>query len=385
MDTPAAERSRPAPAPLVPNAGSMPELRVGRYRLDPRWKGALASRQARWIGLSAGTLALNTALGPLLNPALVLALALGLGAWAAWPSRWLMGPALTLAAVGVAALIGLLMAHREAPLLLSGAQVIGAGAVVGLGLGPLAGGALDAWRRAQSVLGGAAGAGLGWWAAIALVGPAGDSVLLAALQGATLGLVASQSVVAAAMQWTASDRIPSPGRIRGSLAPPYREPCMRASALDQGFERQAPDPETRDGLGEVAAWVYRLQWTLMSLDRELDGLQPEQLQERRMELTERALATEDEFTRDRLLATSRHLEQLLKHREALALERGRTAALSEYASAYLEEARAGLALARVQPGDHVPERLSDVLGRLRGHAAAGEAQRRTAREVGAVV
>lgn len=379
MDSPVAER--PALAPIT---ASMPELRVGRYRLDPRWKGALASRQARWIGLSAGTLALNAALGPTLNPAVAIAFALGLGAWAAWPSRWLMGPILTLAAVGTATVIGLLMAHREGYMLLSGAQVIGAGAVVGLGLGPMEGAKLDPWRRAQAVFGGAAGAGLGWWAVTALIGAPGDSALIGALQGATLGLVASQAIVAAAMQWHASDRIPSPSRIRGSLSPTYREPCLRASALDQGFGRQAPDPETRDGLGEVAAWVYRLQWTLMSLDRELEGLQSEQIQERRVDLTERALASEDEFTRDRLLATARHLEQLLKHRDALALERGRTAALSEYASAYLEEARAGLALARIQPGDHVPERLSDVLGRLRGHAAAGEAQRRTAREVGTV-
>lgn len=379
MTTPVVELASSGPI-----ARAMPELRVGRYRLDPRWKAALTRRQLRWIGLSAAVMAATVVVGSVLPPAVTIAIALGLGAWAAWPARWLLGPTITLAAVGAALLAGLALADTTAPLVLSGAQVLSAGAVVGLGLGALEGAPLDPWRRAHGLLGGAAGAGLGWWAATSLVGPAGDSLVMGALQGATLGLVASQSIVAAAMQWHASDRIPSPSRIRGTLSPPYREPCLRAWTLDQGFEHQSPDPETRDGLGEVAAWIYRLQWTLMALDRELERQPDTTLQERRVDLTERALASDDEFTRDRLLATAAHLDQLQRHRGALAVERGRTAALSEYASAYLEEARAGLALAQVQPGDHVPERLNDVLGRLRGHAAAGQAHRKTVREVSPV-
>jgi hypothetical protein len=71
----------------------------------------------------------------------------------------------------------------------------------------------------------------------------------------------------------------------------------------------------------------------------------------------------------------------MEHRHLIDIERQRTHALVEYALAFLEEVRAGLAVARELPGEAIPERLSEVLGRLRGQAKAGDARRRTAREM----
>lgn len=378
----ASNSRRSAAAPMV---GSPPSLAAGRYRLHPELKERLPLRQASWIAWSALTLAAASAAGLTVSaPVVAVALALGLGAWAAQPKRFLLGPLVTAAAVGAALLTGLLSQSVATPLVLAGSQVLAAGAVAGLGVTFMDGVSSDGWRRLQGTLGGAAGAGVGWWAATTIVGPVGESALTGALQGLALGLVGSQALLTSAMQWKSTDRVPKPGRIRATLAPAYREPCLRAWQLDRVFDKQAPDPDTRDGLGEVAAWVYRLNWTLMSIDREITALEGEGLAERRVGLLERAAASSDDFTRERLQATAHHLAQLSDHRDALALERGRTAAMCEYASAFLEEARAGLALARVQPGEHVPDRLGDVLSRLRTHAAAGDARRKTAREIGAL-
>ena len=89
----------------------------------------------------------------------------------------------------------------------------------------------------------------------------------------------------------------------------------------------------------------------------------------------------DSFSRDRHLATAAHLRRLLDHRDKLQLELQRTESLVAYALAFLEEARAGLALAKQLPGEAIPNRLSDVLEHLRGQALAGDARRQTAREV----
>lgn len=377
--------ARPRTAPRRAQPPTPPSLRIGRARLLPELKEALLARQLQWIAWSACAGAVLSATGLAASwPLLSLALGLGLGALAAFPRRWARGLVVTLGAVCSAAVAHLVVA-ADARTVVHGAEVLAAGAVVGLGLAWLDGLPADRWRRLHGVLGGAAAAGLGWWAAESLVGHLGvGGPVQGALQGAMLGLVASQALVAAALAWVETDRLPKPGRIHASLAPAYREPVLRARELDQGFDHLAPDPESRDGLGEVAAWVYRLQWTLQALDQELDALDDLTLVERRVELTARAAEVGDEFTRERLEATARHLAQLGEHRRNLARERTRSAALSEYASAYLEEARASLALARLQPGDHAPPRLDDVLGRLRAHAAEQDALRRTAREVGSL-
>ena len=91
--------------------------------------------------------------------------------------------------------------------------------------------------------------------------------------------------------------------------------------------------------------------------------------------------TEDDFTRERQLATARHLQSLLGHAQQIRLEHARSQSMQEYALAYLEEARMGLALARALPSDAAPSRLGEVLDRLRSHAQESETRRKTAREV----
>jgi hypothetical protein len=126
--------------------------------------------------------------------------------------------------------------------------------------------------------------------------------------------------------------------------------------------------------------VYRLALTLQTLDTDLSRTDPIEVGARLFALREDA-PEEDGFIRERRHGTASHLERLLTHRGAMALERARTQSLQEYALAYLEEARAGLALARVLPGDHTPETLGVVLEKLRAHAAEGGARRQTSREL----
>ncbi|MFZ5481852.1 MAG: hypothetical protein ACOZNI_34140, partial [Myxococcota bacterium] len=210
--------------------------------------------------------------------------------------------------------------------------------------------------------------------------PLPQGSLAAALgTGAIVGLGVSQALLPGAVRHASDDRIPSPGRISAMLAAEYRPPCMRAWQLDQELQQHPTDRATRRGLGEVAAWVYRLGLTLQTLDGDLARIDPVSLRQRREALD--AEPTDDAFIRERRAGTAQHLARMLEHREALALERARTASLQEYALAYLEEARAGLALARALPGDRPPEGLAVVLDKLRAQATEGGTRRRTAREM----
>ena len=136
-------------------------------------------------------------------------------------------------------------------------------------------------------------------------------------------------------------------------------------------------------MAEVATWVFRLQITLQALDNELSHIDPDQVRAR-IESNRNLGPEVDEFTRERRAATAQHLERLLQHRQAIEIEKSRTDALVDYALAFLEEARAGLAVARELPGETTPERLPEVLRRLRASAQEGDARRRTARELGAI-
>ena len=156
---------------------------------------------------------------------------------------------------------------------------------------------------------------------------------------------------------------------------------MRAREIYQHLKASQPDPQTLDGLAEVSMWVYDLGRSLQSLEKELSSVDTEDLLERIELLRMEADETEDDFTRERQLATARHLQSLLGHAQQLRLEHARTQSMQEYALAYLEEARMGLALARTLPGDAAPSRLGEVLDRLRSHAQENETRRKTAREV----
>ena len=233
----------------------------------------------------------------------------------------------------------------------------------------------------QMGLAGAAATGLGTWAAGLLPAQTLRPELRPLLQGAVAGFISCQVLVFGMLRFTTVRRPPGPHRVNRTLAEGYRTPCLRAHELDTDLADRSPDTQTRDGLGEVAAWVYRLQWTLQDIDQQVATLDEPALRRRIQTMSDEAARTEDGFTADRKRATVQHLRRLLEHIHGLRGERTRTAALADYASAFLEEARAGLALAHLQPGEHIPPGLHDVLHRLRNHAQERDAHRQTADEM----
>jgi len=370
---------------------------VGRFEIDPADRGALRGRAARWIGAQLLITGLLSQLALTAGtPDLVYGLAIAGGLATAFYRTPLRAAASAGAVVGACVLSGLaldgvstidLWVRAGQPGVfvstsLVGGQILAAGVTLGWVLGWLDDGPDDTLRGLQLALVGTTLTGVAWWLA-ALLLPTGLTPLFATLFTALVVAVGSAAVLLpGALRYRTASRIPGPPRIRSTLTEDYREPCLRAHSLDSDLAKQSPDPETRDGLGEVAAWIYRLQWTLQRLDREQGTHDDLELAERVVRLTEEAQATEDAFTRDRKLATVRHLERLQAHRTALGEERNRTAALVDYASAFLEEARGSLVLAQMKPGEQqTPERLDDVLGRLRTFSNERANHRRTAREV----
>lgn len=353
------------PTPMDPPARASATL-WARFELPPAAAARLLRRQTAWTAAQAVTSGGLAAVGWNVDPLLSLAIATGFGIVATRPARVYLLPLVLLSVVA-------------ATLILSGLgfpAAVAAGAAAGLATSqgePIA--------RLESVFAGVVGAGLGIWLAEQLPLAAFGSVGAAVWAGAIVGLCTAQALLPGAIHWTLPTRIPSPGRIQATLAAPYRPACMRAWQLDQGFDEQAPDSSTRAGLAEVGAWVYRLALTLQTLDADLARIDPMSVRTRLDGLRE-GPPDEDAFIRERRLGTISHLSRLLDHRGAIALERARTESLQEYALAYLEEARAGLSLARVLPGERTPEALGTVLDKLRSHAAEGGARRQTAREIG---
>jgi len=322
---------------------------------------------------------------------------LAAGAVATIPSRWLHGIGLVAASFAVAMLVGVAMdgpttlsswltagATTAAPVL-HGAQAFAAAAVVGAGLPFLDDGPSEAWRSVNGALAVAAATGLGGWAATQLVPGAWVPVAVAVVGALVVGLVASQTLTVLALRHHSSDRVPTREVIARTLSEVHRGPALIAWQLDQDLAQICPDLDTRDGLGEVAAWIYRLQFTRQQLERERDRVGGPDVEVRIVGLTEQASAADDAFTRDRLLATVDHLQRLRGHRGALESEIERAGALAAYATAFLEEARAELTLARVQPGDASPDRLPVVLSRLRTYSEDQSLARKTQREVAQAV
>ncbi len=344
----------------------MPSTVWDRYELAPREGVRLVRRQAAWTATqaaAAGALALS---GLDADPVLALAIATGLGVLATRPARVYLLPLVLVFVVATT----LVLASLGFP------AAVAAGAAAGL-----AASRGDGVARIEGMLAGVAGTGVGLWAAdrLGLLGVGGVSAAL--WTGAIVGLATSQALLPGALRWSLPTRIPSPGRIQASLAAPYRAACMRAWQLDRRFEEQAPDRQTRAGLAEVGAWVYRLALTLQTLDGDLARIDPLAVAQR-LDALRAGPPDEDPFIRERRSGTAEHLARLLEHRGGLALERARTESLQDYALAYLEEARAGLSLARVLPGERTPEALGNVLDKLRAHAAESGARRQTAREIG---
>ncbi len=343
----------------------LPATLWARFELPPAAGVRLLRDQSSWAVAQTATAGALTMFGLDAHPALALGIAVGVGVVATRPARVYLLPLVLLFVVAATLLLtnmGVLPA-------------IAAGAAAGL-----AAGRGDAVARIEAVLAGVAGAGLGTWTASEL-GLTQGSLGAALLAGGIVAVCTAQAMLPGALRWRALARLPSPGRIQATLAADYRAACMRAWQLDASFDGQAPDRGTRAGLREVATWVYRLALTLQTIDGDLARIDPDAVAIRLTTLRE-APPDEDSFIRERRLGTVAHTERLLSHRATLALERARVASLQEYALAYLDEARAGLALARVLPGDQAPESLGGVLEKLRAHAAEGGARRQTARELG---
>ncbi|MCA9493958.1 MAG: hypothetical protein KC621_28720 [Myxococcales bacterium] len=332
----------------------------------------LPKRQAMWVvgsGAAAVLAGLTSVWGA--QPELALSMALGLGASLVDPRRFWAAP-LAVAACGLA---GLSFAMMGLP------AVIGAGAAAGVVASLLVPQRVDWLDVVHGALGTLAGASLGLWVATTLI-PGGVPVALgAAANAGIVSLLASQGLLPIALRFDQVPQLPGQRLVARSLRLPYRPPVFRALDLYQAAQPQAPDRETRRGMAEVATWVYRLQVTMQTLDTELQIIDPDQVRQR-IEACRATDDDEDEFTRDRRAATAKHLERLLEHRALIQTERRRTEALVEYALAFLEEARAGLAVAQRLPGEASPDRLPEVLHRLRDHARDGDTRRRTARELG---
>jgi hypothetical protein len=297
-------------------------------------------------------------------PELVLCAGLGLGILAIHPRKAWAAP--------VAGAAATLAGYATGVVHLS--PILGAAAVVGAAaswLWPRPTTRLDTFNAA---LAGAAGAGIALYASTSLI--PWDSLAGAAGVAAAVALGASACLVPLVLRY--EPIIPTRREINAALQPAYRAPVFRAVEMYRITVPKTPDLDTRTGLAEIVTWVLRLQVTLQTLDAEIGAIPVERTQKRIEDL---GTGSDDPFTRERKEATAVHLRRMLAHREAMTLERGRTAALVDYALSSLEESRAGIALGHQLPGEATPERIPEVLGRLRAHAADGEARRRTDREL----
>ena len=202
-------------------------------------------------------------------------------------------------------------------------------------------------------------------------------------QALLAGLMATLMLLPALVRWIPRTHVLSEREVERSLSAVYRPPVLRAGALYRQLEADT-DADTLDGLAKVGGWVFSLARSLQIIGRQLETVDHSDLKERIELLALEIEETSDPFTRDRRLATSRHLEQLLHHAEQLRLERDRIASLQEYAVAYLEEARVSLTLVRTLHGEQTPGRIDEVLPRLREHAVEGDARLQSAREVQAL-
>lgn len=354
---------------LSPSGGSALAPWVERSALEQ-----LPKRQALWIVGGTFAAAVLAAL-PLwaVQPELALALALGAGV-SLVDIRKIWAAPFIVAAVGLGGLACVAMGWPA---------VIGAGAVAGALATWLFPHRTDALDLVHGALGTLAGACIGLWVATMVLPASLPMFVSAALTGGIVTLLAAQGLLPVAIRFDQAPQLPSAREIQKALRISYRPPVFKALDLYQGSQAAAPDRDSRRGLAEVATWVFRLQVTLQALDGELAQIDPEQVRAR-IDQHRNLPADLDEFTRERRQATAHHLERLLQHRAAIGIERGRTDALVDYALAFLEEARAGLAVARELPGETTPDRLPEVLHRLRSSAQEGDARRRTARELGSM-
>ncbi|MEN0063529.1 MAG: hypothetical protein AAGA48_15365 [Myxococcota bacterium] len=356
------------------SSGSLQPTTRSELALGPSERALqqLPRHQGLWIGGSILTMLLVASLTPLwlAQPDVALTLAIAGGASVVNPRKLWAAP---LVGVGVV-LAGLMFTFFQLP------AVIGAGAAAGAFATWLLPRPTDWLDRIHGALGGLAGSSLGLWAAVSLIPSSWPTWITAVATAGIVGLIGSQGLLPSALRFDDEPRLPTVRDIQRELRSTYRPAVFKALELYRSTLKQSPDPETRRGMAEVAVWVFRLQVTLQTLDQELGQIDPVRTQQRIDQYRDLPEDT-DEFTRKQRRATADHLERLLEHRKVIAVERDRSEALVDYALAFLEEARAGLAVARELPGETTPDRLPEVLHRLRDQAREGDARRRTAREI----
>jgi hypothetical protein len=346
------------------------DLGTGRLSFEPVPAPLLTFRLLAWIALGVMVAAaLRFLPGDVAGPGIVPPAALGASVLAVRLKRW---PFALLAFVGITAIAW--------PLVRFGgpwAPVVGL--ALGVSVGLLHHGLSSPWSALNTCFAGIALGTAGLETASAL-GALLPEPLASSLGPLAASLATAPLLFVVRVRWKPVARIPSEGHILRSLEAPFQEASLRAWDLDRALRREAPDRETREGLGEIAAWVYRLSKDLQSLCHDLARISETELLSR-IERTSRSISeSEDAFVRERRTATLRRLEAMRDHREALARERERTESLVEYALATLEEARSGLALARPLPGASTPESLGPVLARLRAHTLDAHALRAAIRE-----
>ncbi|HCH62164.1 MAG: hypothetical protein CL927_18690 [Deltaproteobacteria bacterium] len=364
---------------------------TGRFSLDARSMKHLWRRQLRWTAGFTIASATLTIPPPLMLPEVGM-LPIGLACIVAFPVTWKRGLGLAFAGFTAALVAGiwspglstigaLLAGVRPNASGLSAAQVV---------VGMLATGALlpsverpspHLLHRVEAALGLLTCAGIGAFVAESIVSTAWLPMARAGVTGVVMGGVSSLSLGILAIRHRVISRVPDRETIAAALDARHRGPALLAWQLDARLQHISPDRNTRDGLREVAAWVFRLQWTQQNLAREEDRMGSLVLEARILDLTERAASEQDAFTRDRLRASVQHLQRIQEHRKGLAFERGRAAALAEFATAFLEEACSGLTLAGVQAVGPTAARLPEVLERLRAYSDHRDAARRTQREL----
>lgn len=319
------------------------------------------------VGLGLLLLAAALTIRPRLEAAAGAGLALLIGALAGigTPGTWAQG-----------ALLGALSMEATLP---GWSWWLAGGAMGAAAAARARGAAADGTAAAMGGALGAAGAGIGVGLGAMMTAPAA----IWAIAGLGLGFGAGLAALVGAATPRERVRLPAAAVVERALGPGLAPPVHRAAALDGIIAETSPDEPTREGLAEVAVWVLRLQWLRRALARELGAVDIEELRNRLARIGEEAAAADDPFLSERKAASAEHLSRLLTHHAELGAEDRRTAALVEYALAFLEEARGSLALARVQPGDQTPAQLADVLDRLRAHQTDQRAQRAAARELGA--
>jgi hypothetical protein len=377
VERPALDRELDLGAPVVVRASPGVLTTRGGWSSEVQSSSALEAVPAlvaAWV-LGSGVMAAVLALSGIWSrdPEAALALSLGAGVAVVAPRKLWAAP-LVVAGTGLA---GMVLSGMDWP------AIVGAGAAAGLAAALLFPFRVDWLDVAHGALGGLAGASIGLWAATHLVPASLPVTLQATLTAGMVSLLAAQSLLPLAVRFDQTPAIPSIRDLTKALKLTYRPPVLRALDLYRNAEKNAPDRDSRRGMAEVTTWVFRLQITLQTLDAELVQIDPVQVNERITAY--RGLPPEtDAFTKDRRIATVEHLERLLEHRALIETERRRTEAMVDYALAFLEEARAGLAVAQQLPGEAIPDRLPEVLGRLRSHANEGDNRRRTARELSTI-